>query len=117
MDAIPPLGICMEPVDVLAKLGVDLGRAGPAKAPVALEQLAHETPSGGDAACDVGEAAKEALEGPPRHAGMGEPAVTLLEDCSELVFGDAECHSLRADLEAEPNEVGDLGHAFVEVEA
>ena len=44
------------------------------------EQLTHESPSGRDAARDVGEAAKEALEGPPCHAGMGEPVVALLED-------------------------------------
>ena len=68
---------------------------------------------------DVGEAAEEALQHLQRHGGPGQPSIALLEDRPELVVGDVDCHSFRADLEAEPDEARDWGHALVggEVEA
>ena len=44
---------------------------------------------------------------------MREPAVTLLEDHAEFSGGDAERHSLRADLEPEPYKAGNGGHTLV----
>ena len=84
---------------------------------MACKQPAHEVPDARDAARDVGEVAEEGLQRLPRHGGPGEPSVALLEDHSELVVGDTDCHSLRADLEAKPDKAVGWGHTLVGGEA
>lgn len=81
------------------------------------EEPAQEATGRQDAACDVGDAVEEALQGPPSHGGQSEPTTALVEDCPELVVRDLDCYAPQADLKSKSDEAGHEGHTLVGYEA